>query len=88
MGISIKRDETEKLAREVAKLKGESLTDAIHHALEGELNRLRGRRRGLSDIDAELDALFAKLDAYSGPDNGRSLEEIEAEMYGEHGEPT
>ena len=42
MGISIKRDETERLAREVAKLKGESLTDAIHHALEGELNRLRG----------------------------------------------
>ena len=43
--------------------------------------------RGPRDIDAELDALFAKLDAYSGPDNGRSLEEIEAEMYGEYGEP-
>lgn len=42
MGISIKRDETERLAHEVAKLKGESLTDAIHHALEGELNRLGG----------------------------------------------
>jgi hypothetical protein len=87
MGISIKRGETEKLAREVAKLKGESLTDAIHHALEGELSRLRGQRRNLSDIDAELDSLFTKLDAYAGPDNGKSREEIEAEMYGEYGEP-
>jgi hypothetical protein len=87
MGISIKRDETEKLAREVAKLKGEGLTDAIHHALEGELSRLLGQRRSLKDVDAELDALFTKLDAYSGPDNGKSREEIEAEMYGEHGEP-
>ncbi|HEY2709818.1 MAG TPA: type II toxin-antitoxin system VapB family antitoxin [Caulobacteraceae bacterium] len=87
MGISIKREDTEKLAREVARLKGESLTDAIHHALEGELSRLRGQRRNLSDIDAELDALFVKLDAYSGHDNGKSREEIEAEMYGEHGEP-
>jgi hypothetical protein len=87
VGISIKRDETERLAREVAKLKGESLTDAIHHALEGELARLHSQRRSLNDIDTELDALFMKLDAYRGPDNGKSREEIEAEMYGEHGEP-
>jgi antitoxin VapB len=86
MGISIKRDDTEKLAREVAKLKGESLTDAIHHALESELARLEQTRKPPAQIRAELDALFAKLDAL-GPGNGKSLEEIEAEMYGEFGEP-
>ena len=43
MGISIKRDETERLAREVAKLKGESLTPTPSITrLKGELNRLRG----------------------------------------------
>jgi hypothetical protein len=87
VGISIKREETEKLAREVARLKGESLTDAIHHALEGELSRMRASRRSLGEIDADLDALFKELDAYAGYDNGKSREEIEAEMYGEYGEP-
>ncbi len=37
-------------------------------------------------IDAALAALFAELDAL-GPGNGKSREEIEAEMYGEFGEP-
>lgn len=86
MGISIKREETEKLAREVAKLKGESLTDAVHHALEHELARLEKARKSPEQIKAKLDALFAKLDAL-GPGNGKSLQEIEEEMYGEFGEP-
>jgi hypothetical protein len=86
MGISIKREDTEKLAREVAKLKGESLTDAIHHALEGELARLGRAKKTPEQIDAELQALFARLDAL-GPGNGKSLREIEEDMYGEFGEP-
>ena len=86
MGISIKRDETEQLAREVAKLKGESLTDAIHHALENELSRLEHSRKTPEQIQAELAELFAKIDA-RGPGNGKSLKEIEDEMYGEFGEP-
>ena len=86
MGISIKRDETERLAREVAKLKGESLTDAIHHALESELARLEQGRKSPEQILAELAPFFAELDA-RGPGNGKSLKEIEEEMYGELGEP-
>ena len=86
MGISIKRGDTEKLAREVAKLKGESLTDAIHHALEGELARLAKARKTPEQTRAELEALYARLDA-RGPGNGKSLQEIEADMYGEFGEP-
>jgi len=37
-------------------------------------------------VQAELEPLFAKLDAL-GPCNGKSLGEITAEMYGEFGEP-
>jgi hypothetical protein len=86
MGISIKREATERLAREVARLKGESLTDAIHHALENELARIGHAPKSPDQLKAELDALFARLDAL-GPGNGKSLPEIEAEMYGEFGEP-
>ena len=86
MGISIKREETERLARRLAQLKGESLTDAIHHALEGELAMLGEHRETPAQVKARLAALFAKLDAL-GPGNGKSLKEIEEEMYGEFGEP-
>jgi len=44
MGISIKNPKAERLAREVAKLGGESLTQAIIHALEERLERLKSRR--------------------------------------------
>jgi antitoxin VapB len=44
MGISIKNPKAEQLAREVAEQSGESLTQAIIHALEERLERLRGRR--------------------------------------------
>ena len=37
-------------------------------------------------IDRDLAALFARLDAH-GPGNGRTLGEVEAEMYGPFGEP-
>jgi hypothetical protein len=86
MGISIKRDDTERLARELAKLKGETLTDAIHHALEAELARLEAARKTPEQILADLQPFFARLDAL-GPGNGKSLREIEDEMYGEFGEP-
>ena len=86
MGISIKREETERLAREVARLKGESLTDAIHHALESELARLDRTRKSPGEIEAELKDFFARIDA-RGPGNGKSLPQVEADLYGEHGEP-
>jgi len=44
MGITIKNPKAEHLAREVAKVSGESLTQAIIHALEERLERLKGRR--------------------------------------------
>lgn len=44
MGISIKNDRAELLARQVAATTGESLTDAVIHSLEERLERLKGRR--------------------------------------------
>lgn len=44
MGISIKNEETERLARELARETGESLTTAIRRALEERLARVESRR--------------------------------------------
>jgi antitoxin VapB len=44
MGISIKNTKAEALARQVAKESGETLTEAIIHALEERLMRIKGRR--------------------------------------------
>ena len=44
MGLSIKNDEAERLARELARETGESLTTAIRRALEERLARVEGRR--------------------------------------------
>jgi len=44
MGISIKNDRAEALARQLSAETGESLTEAIIHSLEERLERLKGRR--------------------------------------------
>jgi antitoxin VapB len=44
MALKIKDPTTEKLAREVAAHEGESLTEAVHRALEERLERLKSRR--------------------------------------------
>lgn len=43
MAISIKDAETDRLARELAAVTGESLTDAIRNALRDRLEREKGR---------------------------------------------
>jgi antitoxin VapB len=55
MAISIRNQNAEQLAREVASVTGESITQAIIHALRERLERLSGRRTApdaLSDIMA------------------------------------
>ena len=44
MALSIKNDVVEQLARELAELTRETITDSIKHALEERLTRLKGRR--------------------------------------------
>lgn len=86
MGISIKREDTERLAREVAARRGAGLTEAIHHALAEELSRLERVQKAPQDVDRELARLFAQLDSL-GPGNGKSRGAIEDDLYGAFGEP-
>ena len=43
MALSIRNPKTEKLARELAAESGQNITQAITHALEERLERIRGR---------------------------------------------
>ena len=70
MAINIKDSETDRLAREVAKRTGETITDAIRTALQECLRRLVGRytastkRERLYEILTRVDAL-PRLDTRS-----------------------
>ena len=60
MALSIKSDTADQLARELAELTGESLTDAVITALQRRLadeRRVRARRTSLDDILATAHAL-------------------------------
>jgi antitoxin VapB len=63
MAMSIKSLDVERLAREVAAKTGESLTGAIHKALEERLERLKQKRKNpliltqLEDIIRRVDQL-------------------------------
>ena len=56
MPISIKNDETELLARKLAELSGETLTEAVRAAVAERYDRLRQARSGRSLAD-ELNAI-------------------------------
>ncbi len=79
MPLSIKSDEADRLARELATLTGESITDAVTRSLSDRLalERKRRRARPLSDL-VERFAALPVLDA-------RAPDEIVG--YDEHGLP-
>lgn len=85
MGLSIKRAETERKARAVAERLGVSVTEAIDRALE-EKWRLLTASDTPDERAGKRDALFARIRARNAI-GGPSLKEIEAEMYGDGGEP-
>jgi antitoxin VapB len=67
MALSLNDEETDRLAREVASLTGETLTDAIRKALAERLERERLRRGGrqrLADRLLEIGAHCAALPDY------------------------
>jgi len=74
MAISIKDSDTDRLAREVAKQTGESLTQAIRVSLEERLRRLVGRRRSSTRME-KLGEILARVDSLPRLDN-RSEDEI------------
>jgi antitoxin VapB len=55
MALSIRNPKTEKLARELADESGETITQAITHALEERLERLRGRSTAPNLVDELLE---------------------------------
>jgi len=83
MGISIKNEEAERLARELARETGESLTTAIRRALEERLERVEGRRSPAEKL-ALARAVLRRIDALPVLDE-RSPDQILG--YDEHGLP-
>ncbi|MCK4762685.1 MAG: type II toxin-antitoxin system VapB family antitoxin [Candidatus Aminicenantes bacterium] len=53
MALSIRNARAEQLAREIAKESGENLTQAIIHALEERLQRLRDRKNN-NNLEKEI----------------------------------
>lgn len=74
MAISVRNPRAEKLARQVAAETGESLTEAIIHALEERLERLKGRRTTL-DVAEEIMRISHRCRALPDKDE-RSADEI------------
>lgn len=83
MPLSIKNDDAERLARQVATETGESVTEAIRKALEERWNRLKTRRRSRL-LTSQLEDLLRRVDALPDLDS-RPADEILG--YDEHGMP-
>ena len=82
MALSIKNDDADRVARELAAATGETLTDAILIALRERLERERARGRvGIVDRLVRLAAEVAELEVL----NPRPADEILG--YDEHGLP-
>ena len=84
MALGLKDGETDRLAREVARLTGESLTEAVRRALAERLARERRKRGEAGGLAGRLDALAREGAALPDLD-GRSAEEIIG--YDAHGLP-
>jgi antitoxin VapB len=74
MALSLKDPETDRLARQVAALTGETLTEAVRVALAERLARER-TRRGQPDMVAALEALAREVAALPDLD-ARPADEI------------
>lgn len=60
MALSIKNPEADRLARELARLTDESLTEAVLQALRERLQREQGRKRG-SDLFEEVQRIQERV---------------------------
>ncbi len=84
MGLNIKNEETCRLARELARLTGESMTGAITVALRERLGRRR-RERNVDERLRELRAIAERCAKLMGP--GPSAVEHGDLLYDERGLP-
>jgi antitoxin VapB len=88
MALNIKNVEVERKARELARRRKISITDAIDQALDEQLKRERHRAtnddtaRRLASIRQIQDRVRASL-----PSDGRSWQDVAEDLYDEHGAP-
>lgn len=80
MALNIKNERVSQLAQELAELSGESITDAVGHAIERRLDELR--RKGLAN---RLMAIGRKC-AAQAPADWRTRD-FDRELYDERGLP-
>jgi antitoxin VapB len=84
MAISLKDEKSDRLARELARRTGESLTQAVRTALEERLQRLSGRSR-VETIREKLNDILGRVDQLPIRD---SRPEHEILGYNESGVPS
>ena len=63
MALSLKDPETDSLARQVASLTGETLTEAVRTSLAERLRRERLKRGRTSSLGEEIDAVVRRVAA-------------------------
>lgn len=85
MALSIKNPEAERLARELARVTGESLTEAVTVALRDRLVREAGHNGDIDRVRAELRRIREEYRSLPVLDD-RTPDEILG--YDEHGLPT
>ena len=81
MGISIKNPRAGQLAREVAQLSGESLTQAIIRALEERLEQLKARRSSAT-LTEEILRISQRCSALPDLDQRNSDEILDSDSRG------
>jgi antitoxin VapB len=89
MSLNIKNEETTRMVRELAALKGVSLVGAVSEAVKEKLEREKAERDRVKEIrKSRYDLLMDFADEYSkGVQNPIHSWEIDAELYGEDGLP-
>lgn len=85
MALSLKDPETDSLARQVASLTGETLTEAVRTSLAERLRRERLKRGRPANLADELEAVVRRCDGLPVLDK-RSADEIIG--YDENGLPS
>lgn len=85
MALSLKDPETDSLARQVASLTGETLTEAVRTSLAERLRRERLKRGRPANLADELEAIVRRCDALPVLDK-RSANEVIG--YDENGLPS
>jgi antitoxin VapB len=78
MALSIKTEEADRLARELARLTGETMTEAVTRALEDRLDRVRRARAESGDLASRIAASAAAMRAAYDLDRPISREEWDA----------